>query len=124
MKNNADKRNSNMKTGIDIIEIERIKPELNFLNRILVQKEMEYAKKYDDPSERIAGFFCAKEAVFKALDMKVCNYKDIEIDHNKNGRPLIILHGATLKHFNKNYNKIDVSISHSKTIASAICIVE
>ena len=60
-------------TGIDIIEVERIKEAIlevgdSFLNRIYTEKEIEYcnksiAMKY----QHFAARFAAKEAVFKAI---------------------------------------------------------
>lgn len=110
--------------GIDVLEIERVKDfenNENLLQKVFTQSEIEYIKKFKDPKERIAGFFCAKEAVLKALGCpKTLSMIDIEVLHNKNGSPYI---NFTDKLKSLNIKKIEISISHSKTIASAICQV-
>ena len=113
-----------MKVGIDVLEIERIKTNFHFLEKILTKNEIEYVNKFENKQERIAGIFCAKEAIFKALNLDFLNHQEIEINHGKNGRPFPAFYGKTKEYFLKNYKKIDISISHSKTIASAICAVE
>ena len=112
-----------MKIGIDTIEIDRIDEDKNFLKRFLTENEIEYINRFVNKKERIASFFCAKEAIFKALDMDNLVHHEIEICHQKNGRPFAILKGKTKEWFDKKYKEIDISISHSKTIATAICIV-
>ncbi len=114
--------------GIDILEIERVK---NFveneklLKSIFFESEIKYFKKFNNPSERIAGFFCAKEAVKKAFCCKDVKFLDIEILHKDSGQPFVVLHNNAEKSFKKNnYKNIEISISHSKTIATAICKIE
>lgn len=113
-----------MKTGIDILETSRVKTDEKFLSAFLTQSEIEYVLKFSNTKERIAGFFCAKEAVFKALCMKCFSPLEIIISHDETGRPKVELKGKTLEHFKKNFEEIDVSISHSKTVATAICIAK
>ena len=112
-----------MKVGIDIVEIKRIITSDSFLNRILTQNEIEYIAKFKNKKEHIAGIFCAKEAIFKALDLKIFKPKDIEIFHNSNGKPCVLLKHEYLNFFKNNYNEIEVSITHCNTIAQAICII-
>lgn len=113
-----------MKVGIDLLEIERINSSKKFLNKILTEKEQEYVEKFENKKEKICGLFCAKEAIFKALDLKNFKPKLIEISHGASGRPLVNLSGEYLEHFNSNYKKIDISITHNKTLAQAICLIE
>lgn len=109
-----------MKVGIDVLEINRIDVSENFIDKICTENEKGYISNFSDKSERLAGLFCAKEAVFKSLDIDFLNHKEIEILHKENGRPYVILHGKTAKKINPKL--IDVSISHTKTIATAVCI--
>lgn len=113
-----------MKVGIDIIEIERIKDDQNFLNKIFTEYEIDYINKFINRKERIAGFFCAKEAILKALNFPSVNIKEIEINHSITGKPIIKFSGNAESFFLENFSNIDISISHSKTIATAICIVK
>ncbi|MGN0748152.1 MAG: holo-ACP synthase [Christensenellales bacterium] len=112
-----------MKIGIDTLEIERINDDEKFLQKILTKNEIDYINNFKNKKERIAGFFCAKEAVFKALDMENLIHQEIEIRHKHNGRPYVQLSGKTKEMFEKKYREIDISISHSKTISTAVCIV-
>lgn len=112
-----------MKVGIDVLEIERVSTDDKFLKKILTCEEIKYVKKFKNQKERIAGFFCAKEAVFKALDEKVFRPLEIEINHNKNKSPYVKLFGKYKEKFEKNNHEIQISISHSKTVATAICLI-
>lgn len=113
-----------MKTGIDILETSRVKSDRKFLSAFLNESEIEYVLKFNNSKERIAGLFCAKEAVFKALCMKCFSPHEITISHDETGRPKVELSGKTLEHFNKYFEELDFSISHSKTIATSICIAK
>lgn len=110
-----------MAVGIDILEIERVKNLVN-LNKIFTQNEIDYFNKFTNKDEHICGFFCAKEAIFKCLNLSKLNYLEIEICHLQNGKPYVKFYGETKLFFNANYDKIDISISHTKTIATAIAI--
>ena len=114
--------------GIDIIEVERIEKNLqnpSFLQKILSKEEIEYVNQFKDKISHIAGFFCVKEAVMKALeDCKNIAFKDIEVLHNANGKPYVKLYGKALEVFEKqNCKSIEISISQTKTVATAICII-
>ena len=110
-----------MLVGIDVLEIERIK-DIKNLEKIFLPSEIEYINKFSAKEERICGFFCAKEAVFKSLNLKKINFLDIEISHDQNSRPFVIFHGETKAYFDRDFSNIDISISHSKTVATAIAI--
>jgi phosphopantetheine--protein transferase-like protein len=113
-----------MKVGIDILEVNRVSENENLLNKIFTKNELNYIDRFADRHERIAGHFCAKEAIYKALGRPKINYKEIEISHDPNGRPIVTFYGETKDFFNKTYKNVDLSISHSRTIATAVCIVE
>ena len=72
----------------------------------------------------LSGAFCAKEAVSKAL--KVGFYKslsplDIEILHGELGEAYIVKNEKISKLLNDK--EIDISISHTKNQAIAICVI-
>ena len=118
---------SSLSTGIDIIEIERIKQAVNtwheaFLNRVFTRGELELCK--GDPS-RLAGRFAAKEAVLKTLSpyMLTCNWKEIEILASASGRPVLELSGRAVDEFNRKVIKnMDISISHCRQYAVAVAV--
>jgi len=116
--------------GTDIIEIERIKDSIEetnnkFLNRVYTKKEIEYCEsKKAQRYQHYAARFAAKEAVFKAISVKledkysIC-WKDIEIINDSQGRPNVILQG----NIQKNIEQIDISLSHCKEYATANVVV-
>lgn len=114
--------------GIDVLEIERMSKNAkdeNFLKRVFTENERKYFSAFDNKLERITGYFCAKEAVMKALkDCKEISFLDIEINHKDCGAPFVELKNKAKQVFDLNYKKIDISISHSKTIATAICQID
>ena len=114
-------------TGIDIIEVERIKEAIDdmgnsFLNRIYTEKEIEYCNKSEAMKyQHFAARFAAKEAVFKEIskgleDKYKINWKDIEIVNNSQGRPAVFMNGTEQKN-------IDISISHCKEYAVATVVM-
>jgi len=117
--------------GIDIIEIERIEKALEknkkFLYRIFTPKEIAFFSENHFRKNQIAGNFAAKEAVMKALGTGLRGFcwKDIEIDRDALGKPIVVLHNHAEKIAEKkNIESLLVSISHSKqyAVAQAIAI--
>lgn len=114
--------------GIDILEVDRIEKALkkeNFLDRVFTKKELEFAKTYKNIASHLTGYFCAKESVMKALeDCKKISFLDIEIYHNKYGKPFVKLYNKALEIYTKNnYKNIDISISQTDNYATAICLI-
>ncbi len=127
-------------TGIDIIEVERIKEAIDdmgngFLNRIYTEDEIQYCNKSDIMKyQHFAARFAAKEAVFKAMSKYISGredalWKDIEILNDESGKPEINV-DKLIKNINKTADikliNIDISISHIKeyAVASAVAIFE
>jgi holo-[acyl-carrier protein] synthase len=109
-------------TGIDIIEIARIKKAIErwgdgFIDHVFNQEEIAYAKARKNPYQHFAGRFAAKEAVFKAVGDPKMGWKDLTITNDADGKPVC---RYSAKGFNK---KIFLSISHSKDYAVASAIV-
>ena len=119
----------NIRTGIDIIEVDRVKDNIEkygekFLNRVFTQGEIEYCESRGAHKfESYAGRFAAKEAIFKAVSDLLDNkfeieWKDIEVFNDKNGRPY-----AKLLFVKIDDIKMDISISHIKDVAVASVVV-
>ena len=108
--------------GVDILETSRMQKfanDKNLLQSVFFENEIKYFEKFKNPLERIAGCFCAKEAVLKALNCPDgVSVKDIEILHEENGRPYAKLHGKAKLQEGK---EMSISISHSLTVAIAVC---
>lgn len=114
-----------MKVGCDIIELTRIKESIDkfgdrFINRILSPKEKEIYLNRNSHISFIAGRFSAKEAVSKAVGTGIVgrlSFSDIEILPDKAGKPVLYLYGEKKR-------GADVSISHSRDNAIAVCVME
>ena len=118
-----------IRTGVDIIEIERVKNSIEdtngkFCERVFTEKEIEYCEsKKSQKYQHYAARFAAKEAVLKAISQLLeskfdIEWKEIEVINDENGRPY-----ANLLKEGININDIDISISHCKTYAIASVIV-
>jgi holo-[acyl-carrier protein] synthase len=115
--------------GVDTVEIERIKKILGKpnLSKLFSEKEIFYAENKGDSAASMAGCFAAKEAVVKALGtgFNGIAWRDIEVYHNENGQPLVILSGKAKLFADKNQIiKIHLSISHDRTKAVAMAVAE
>lgn len=129
-------------TGIDIIEVERIKTAIEkqgsaFLNRVFTKSEIEYCNKSGDSIkyQHYAARFAAKEAVFKAISQYIVDRDDglwtsIEILKIESGKPEVNVESLQKKiHLtadNLNLKDIDISLSHIKeyAVASVVAVFE
>ena len=117
-------------TGIDIIEVNRIKKSIeelgdSFLNRIYTKNEIEYCNKSGIMKyQHYAARFAAKEAIYKAVSELLperfgMSWGNAQIINDKNGNPKI-------EFLNIEFNQIksmDISISHCKEYAVATVII-
>ena len=119
-----------IRTGIDMIEIERIKQSIEdtegkFCERVYTEKEIEYCEsKKTQKYQHYAARFAAKEAFFKAVSPLLENkydisWKDMEVLNDENGRP----HVNILSEKVPDIENIDISITHCKAYAIANVIV-
>lgn len=115
-------------TGIDIVEVERIKRLLEkqkrrFLDRVFTRAEVEYCMKKAQPAVHLAARFAAKEAVAKALGTgftKGVRMRDIEVETSNEGVPSIKLYGAAAKRYDSlGGTRILLSLSHTQMFALA-----
>lgn len=119
-------------TGIDIIEVERIAEKIGkgqgFRELVFSPEEIAYCEKQTHKNQHYAGRFAAKEAFLKALGTGWLNgtaFHEIEILHNSNGQPQLQLKGATAQTLaSYKIGRIHVSLSHQKSMATAIVILE
>ena len=121
-----------IKVGVDIIEVERIKQSIeelgeDFVHRVYTDKEIKYCEgKKVNKYQHYAGRFAAKEAAFKAVsellsDKYSLSWKNIEITNDAKGRPKLNFVSIDRK-VEKELKKImdmDISISHLKEYAIA-----
>lgn len=119
-----------MRVGIDIIDVnrfERLSGDDAKLSSLFTVKERAYFAKFAVPNTHIAGAFSAKESVVKAFKTGFTTGimpLDIEILHN-DSVPYVVLKNGAKKFFeDNNFKSIDISISHTNSIAEAVCIIE
>lgn len=114
--------------GTDILEVERMQKMLQnptFLNRVFTKQEQQYAQNCKNVASHLCGFFCAKEAVMKALvDCKKISFLDIEVCHENSGKPYVKLYKTAQQVFSqKSAKSIEISISQTDKYATAVCVV-
>ena len=118
--------------GIDLIEVERIRKQLErsdrFINRIFTPDEIVYCESKKNRAQNFAARFAAKEAFFKALGTGWRGglaFNPVEVVNDSLGKPEIRLHGKAEKLIaEKNITNICVSLTHLKDFASAIVTLE
>lgn len=120
-------------TGIDIIEVERIKKSIEkypgrFEQKVFTQKEVAYCHSQADPAKHFAARFSVKEAVLKCFGTGITGgilWKDIEVGKYESGQPVLNLYGKGKELFSKlKLKRIHISITHDKNYAVAHAIAE
>ncbi|MCK5802814.1 MAG: holo-ACP synthase [Lentisphaeria bacterium] len=121
-------------TGIDIIEIERMKRVLerhsaHFLDHVFTACEQAQAPQNPVATPTFyAGRWAAKEAVAKALGTGIgrqCGWTDIVTSRTEQGAPCVRLEGRAARTAEKkDIDRIHISISHEKQFACAQAIAE
>src|SRR5689334_12418217 len=118
--------------GIDMVEIDRmaekVETSIGFKEKVFSRQEIEFCESKKDKAQHYAARFAAKEAFLKAtgrgmlLGYSLC---DIEVTNDDAGKPELLLHGTfALKAKESNWNKIHLSMTHVKSMASAVVIIE
>ena len=118
--------------GIDLIEVDRIADKISkksgFRELVFSKHEIDYCEPMTNKYEHYAARFAAKEAFFKAIGTGWRNgtaFNEVEIINDENGKPEISFLGKTAETITEmKFEKISVSLSHLKTVASAIVIIE
>ena len=113
--------------GIDLTEIERFEKtdSERFYVNCFAESEREYMRGKD--AETSAGLFAAKEAVVKALGTGFRGFwpKDVEITRDASGKPSVLLHGNAARIAEeRGVTKIHLSVTHNKTSAAAVAVLE
>lgn len=108
-----------IKAGIDIVFIPRIQRLLdnpNALQRMLHARELSNLE-----PRHIAGVIAAKEAFFKALEMRP-EWHEVEVTAKESGKPILLLSSA----LQKKVKDADCSISHDEeyAVASVVLVQE
>lgn len=118
--------------GIDMVDVERIAEKMSkgngFRELVFSEAEIAYCEPKPNRFEHYAARFAAKEAFFKALGTGWLNgtaFNEIQISNEENGKPTLNIIGASLATL-ASYGPmtISVSLTHIKTMASAVVIIE
>jgi holo-[acyl-carrier protein] synthase len=115
-----------VKVGVDVIEIERVRRALaraGFRDRCFAEAEQAYCDSRPDPAQSYAARFAGKEAVGKALGCGVrFTWREVEIVGRP--KPGVTLSGRTAAFAERvAAGAIDLSLTHSREIAAAVCVV-
>jgi len=119
-------------TGIDIIEVDRVGhrvgSEHGFREHVFSKDEINYCSSKAFPFQHYAARFAAKEAFLKAVGRgwdSGLALNEIEIMNEPGGKPFLRLTGQTEKELAYlGIRLVHLSLSHLKTIATAIVILE
>jgi holo-[acyl-carrier protein] synthase len=118
-----------VRIGLDVIEIDRVERTLaryeSFRERCFTEAERAYCESRPSPGQHYAARFAGKEAVGKALGFGVARafaWKEVEIAGRP--KPAVRLSGR-LEEWARDVgvDGIDLSMTHSRGIAAAVCVV-
>lgn len=115
--------------GTDAVDIARFRRVLlrtpGFAARVFTFDELAYANRSNDPTERLAARFAAKEATMKALGVGLgaCRMTDIEVARDPSGRPHLVLvgraHALALDHGVARWH---LTLTHTALVAFAVVL--
>lgn len=117
--------------GTDIIECERIDSMVrrhgdHFVRRVFTESEIQYCSGRKISDQHFSGRWAAKEAILKALGtgwIAGIAWTDVEVVNERGGRPTVQLHGGAARIAEeKGIQRIEVSISHCKSYATAFAL--
>jgi holo-[acyl-carrier protein] synthase len=118
--------------GIDMIEVDRVREKLSrndkFRDTVFSGDEIAFCEKQANGAENYAARFAAKEAFLKATGRGLSmgyELSGIEVVNDESGRPLLRLGGIYRDEAEKNnWNRIHLTLSHLKSVACAVVIIE
>ena len=113
--------------GVDLVETSRIKKSIQnprFLNKVFSSLEIQKLKEKNFNVQSISARFFAKEAFSKAvgLGFRKFTFRDVQILQDELGKPYIMLEGKAKDLFNNSNYEFSVSLTHTKSYASAVVI--
>ena len=115
-----------MAVGVDLLEIDRLERALarrpRLAERLFTEGERAYAAGRGRPGQHLAARFSAKEAVAKALGLRVWSFRDVEV-LGGDGPPRVRLHGAAAARAAELGVEVHVSLTHTRRDAAAVAIL-
>jgi holo-[acyl-carrier protein] synthase len=117
--------------GIDLIEVEKIAKDIHssvYLHKVFTEAEIAACKGAVNSAQRFAGKFAVKEAFMKAIGNGIRQgvwFLQIEVLNHENGQPYVQVNGeAKIRLSELGAANIHVSITHTKSAAAAVIILE
>jgi holo-[acyl-carrier protein] synthase len=117
--------------GVDAVDVARMRQILertpSFRVRTFTDDERAYCEQMNDPSERFAVRFAAKEAVMKAMGLGLGSFGfyDCETVVAESGAPSLVLRGPALDHANeRGITNWHVTLTHTAITAVAMVVAE
>jgi holo-[acyl-carrier protein] synthase len=115
--------------GVDLVEVDRMRTVLartpTMAEKLFTEGERAYATTANDPAERFAARFAAKEAVMKALrvGLGAVDWHDIEVVRNDQGAPALVITGrAQALADEAGVTRWLLTLTHTTTMAEAIAV--
>lgn len=115
--------------GIDTVEVARFRAALartpGLRDRLFTPAEQAYCESANDPTERYAARFAAKEATMKALGVGLgaFGFHDVEVVRDDDGRPSLVVTGAAAAlAADRGVREWKVSLTHSALVAEAVAV--
>ena len=115
--------------GTDLVDLDRFRLALartpRLPQRLFTEAERAYAEQRDDPTERLAVRFAAKEAVMKALGVGLGAFpwRDVEVVRAPGGQPALVLRGrAAGLAAARGVTTWHVTLTHTHRVAHAIAV--
>jgi len=115
--------------GVDLIEVDRMRTVLartpTMAEKLFTPGERAYAEAANDPTERYAARFAAKEAVMKALGVGLgaVDWHDIEVVRTDRGAPVLAVTGrAQALAEAAGVTRWLLTMTHTTTMAEAVAV--
>lgn len=117
--------------GVDAVDVDRFRGLLGrrpgFAARVFTSSELADVSAFEDPAERLAVRFAAKEATLKALGRGIgaCKFSDIEVvrrggDGSPSAPSLRLEGDAANLASERNVSQWHVSLTHTRLVAVAV----
>lgn len=115
--------------GVDLVEVDRLRTVLartpTMVAKLFTDGEQAYAHTANDPTERFAARFAAKEAVMKALGVGLgaVDWHDIEVRRTDRGAPELVVTGrARALADEAGVTRWLLTLTHTASMAEAIAV--